>query len=1043
MQRPAFSLYDASAGSGKTYALTREYLRIILTAPRDDAYRNILALTFTNKAVHEMKTRIVDTLSAFAGDAPSGKALGMMQEIATATGMTLSGINAKARRIIRHLTHNYAAFDILTIDKFTHRVIRAFAHDLNLPVTFEVSLDTENLLAEAVDGLIAKAGEDEILTTLLVDFTMEKTDDDKSWDVSREIMETGRLILNENNRNELIHFSDKEIPQFMEIREKLREAARCLDEDCVRTAAEAIAKIEAHGIDPKSFSRGDFPNHLGYISRNELKKTHKKYRDPEDIRVNKGAPDRDLIDGLVPELLEMLAGVYRNHEKRDFYLAFLKNLTPLSLLNTVGRELKKIQQEQNVLSIAEFNKLIHDQIQGQPAPFIYERIGERYRHFFIDEFQDTSEMQWLNLIPLIDNATSAEDMSGERGSLMIVGDPKQSIYRWRGGKVEQFITLGKAYNPFNNKDKAIVSLDTNYRSYSEVIRFNNAFFKFLAEEFADPDYRALYAGRSHQKHTEKVGGYVEVSFIESESEDADKREAYARAILEKIQEAQKNGFGLRDIAILTRKRDQGVAVAQYLTQHGVPIISSETLLVANATEVRFMTNLMRYVRNAADLESKAGFLQYLAVNGTTDMPVHDFIHTGVYKTNECEFQSWLSDFGYDAVFSAIRRKSLYDAATVLIAAFVKPQNRNAYLQFFLDIVLEREAKGQAGIADFIDFWDANAEKFSIPSPEGENAVRIMTIHKSKGLEFPVVIFPFAEEHFASKPKDKLWLDADPDVFGLPRILVDNSKAVEDFGEAAASVYQQKKQEELLDIVNVLYVALTRAEEQLYVISAMNRNQNGDLPQNLSSFFIGYLENCGLFDEAKMTYSLGDATRLSPSAAIVAEPIAIEPIARTLKPEAIKIAQRESLMWGTAQQEAIEYGNVVHEILSGIKVLADVDTAITVALESGLIAGLQEREVRDGLLRVIGHRELAGFFDASATILNEQAIIQSEGATLKPDRIVIKPGNEAWILDYKTGAHNQKYTAQLQGYQDALEKMGYRVTKKALVYIGENINVIHL
>ena len=223
MQKPAFSIYDASAGSGKTYTLVKEYLKIILLSKKPDAYRNILAITFTNKAVHEMKSRVVESLSEFAKENPSSKALQLMQDIQRETGLSLATITEKAKSIIKNLIHNYAAFDISTIDKFTHKVIRAFAHDLNLPITFEVSLDTENLLTEAVDAIIAEAGNDETLTNLLVDFTMEKTDDDKSWDISREIMDTGKLILNENNREEITHFQNKTITEFIEIKNKLTD----------------------------------------------------------------------------------------------------------------------------------------------------------------------------------------------------------------------------------------------------------------------------------------------------------------------------------------------------------------------------------------------------------------------------------------------------------------------------------------------------------------------------------------------------------------------------------------------------------------------------------------------------------------------------------------------------------------------------------------------------------------------------------------------------------------------------------------------------
>jgi len=1202
MQRPSFSIYDASAGSGKTYALVKEYLKIILVAPKNDAYRNILAITFTNKAVHEMKSRIVGNLSEFAKDEPSQKAQDLMRDLAKETELSIIQIKTKSQQIIKHIIHNYAAFDISTIDKFTHKVIRAFAHDLGLPMTFEVTLDTENLLVEAVDAIIAQAGEDETLTKLLIDFTMEKTDDDKSWDVSREILETGRLVLNENNRNEITHFQDKTIAEFVEIKDKLAEACKVLEKENTVFAESALRLIEKNGIDLKSFSRGTFPNHLQSIADGKFNPKNKMFREFEDISINKTAKDTAIIENIIPELLQILGTVYKNFEKRDFYKAFLKNITPLSLLNTVSNELAKIQEEQNVLSISEFNAIIHREIQNQPAPFIYERLGERYRHFFIDEFQDTSEMQWQNLIPLIDNATSSE-IDGEKGTLMIVGDPKQSIYRWRGGKAEQFIELSKDHNPFNNPEKVLEHLDKNYRSYSQIIEFNNEFFQLLSNEFEHEDYKDLYQNHSHQKSNAKTGGYVNISFIpkieetEDDEEALDKTQLYLLATLNTIQKVQKQGFELKDIVILTRKRSHGIAVANYLTEQGIPLLSSETLMIQNATEVRFIIYLLKYLKNSSDLEAKAHFLHFVAEHIQDQLPIHDFIAQGMDKRKEAEFENWLMDFDISLSFQDIRKKSLYESVELIVSKFLLPtsskgggaetrklgymtggnyshlliekaqekrrnptvaektlwselrsqalgskfrqqhliadfivdfvclsrkliievdgeyhfteeqiqldkerttvlnelgykvirfansevltnihnvlnkiqqelilqeqfQNSNllasapspsgrvgegnAYVQYFLDIVLERDVRNQAGISDFLNFWDKNAEKFSIPSPEGKNAVRIMTIHKSKGLEFPVVIMPFADEDYAKSPKSKLWIDTEKDDFGLPKVLVDNSKAVEGFGEAAKSVYVQKSQEELLDNINVLYVALTRAEEQLYVISNMNLDSKGVARKNnMSTFFIDYLDKKGEFEEEKLEYEFGNPAKLSSESDKTEDVQLIQSVSKVLDPKNIKIAQRESVMWGTHQQEAIEYGNVVHEILSLVKTKSDVDLAITKALESGLITVNQKDTVRKSIQEIVNHFELSICFEEGNEVLNEQTIIQKEGKTIKPDRMVLTKDKRVFLLDYKTGTHNPKYQLQLENYQTAIELMGYKVVKKALIYIGQKINVVNL
>jgi ATP-dependent exoDNAse (exonuclease V) beta subunit len=1058
MERPSFAIYDASAGSGKTYALVKEYLKIILTANKNDAYRNILAITFTNKAVHEMKSRIVGSLSEFAKEEPNAKAQDLMQDLAIDTQLSIIQIKTKSQQIIKHIIHNYAAFDISTIDKFTHKVIRAFAHDLGLPMTFEVTLDTENLLIEAVDAIIAQAGEDEILTKLLIDFTMEKTDDDKSWDISREILETGKLVLNENNRNEIVHFHDKSISDFIVVKEKLVEVCKDLEKENGALASELLLLIDKNAIDLKSFSRGTFPNHLQSIADGKFNPKNKMFREFDDIAINKTAKDRALIENIIPDLLKSLLEIYKNFEKRNFYKAFLKNITPLSLLNTVSNELEKIQNEQNVLSITEFNAIIHREIQNQPAPFIYERLGERYRHFFIDEFQDTSEMQWQNLIPLIDNALSGQDDSGQKGTLMIVGDPKQSIYRWRGGKAEQFIELSKDQNPFNNPDKKLEHLDKNYRSYSQVIEFNNDFFQLLSNEFSNADYKDLYENHSRQKINNKVGGYVNISFLpkieEQENEDEevlDKSAQYVLATLNTIQKVIAGGFEYKDIVILTRKRSQGIAIANYLTEQSIPLLSSETLMIQNATEVRLIIHILKYLKNSSDLESKANFLQYLAQNKQDDLPVHDFIAKGMELKEEVAFEKWLENCNIELSFQNIRKKSLYEAVEIIISKFLKTNENidtlplgTAYVQYFLDIVLERDVRNQAGISDFLNYWDKNSEKFSIPSPEGTNAVRIMTIHKSKGLEFPVVIMPFAEEDYSRKPKDKLWLNSEEQDFDMPKVLVDNSSAIEEFGEEASAVYNLKKQEELLDNINVLYVALTRAEEQLYVISQnVKPKKDGEYPSNMASFFIKHLIQQGVYDENQLEYEFGNSAKLSAKEKHIDTTKNIPVVSEILNPKSIKIAQREALMWGTHQLEAIEFGNVVHEILSFVATKRDVELAINKAIENGLITTLQKEDVYNTIIEILNHQDLTEHFAEGNEVLNEKMIIQKEGGTIKPDRIVINKEKEVFLLDYKTGLPNPKYKYQLENYQMAIEKMGYKVVKKALVYIGVDIDVVHL
>jgi ATP-dependent exoDNAse (exonuclease V) beta subunit len=1054
MQKPAFSIYDASAGSGKTYTLVKEYLKIILLSKKQDAYRNILAITFTNKAVHEMKSRVVDSLSEFAKDNPTEKALNLMQVIHSETGISLFDIKEKAKSIIKNLIHNYAAFDISTIDKFTHKVIRAFAHDLNLPITFDVSLDTENLLTEAVDAIIAQAGEDETLTNLLVNFTMEKTDDDKSWDVSREIMETGKLILNENNREEISHFNNKSIAEFVEIKNKLEEYCQNLKSQSIDYSNLALKLIENKGIEFNSFYSSYVPKHFLKLSSGEIVKHigHYKYLDEnEGKRYSSKTPQnqKESIDEIADELFTILKQINEIAEKYLFYEAFLKNITPLSLMNTLSNKLQEIQKEQNILSIAEFNKLINEQIQNQPAPFIYERLGEKYKHFFIDEFQDTSEMQWQNLIPLIDNALSSEDLDETRGSLMIVGDPKQSIYRWRGGKAEQFIELSKDKNPFVNPSKELFPLGINWRSYDQVIDFNNKFFKFLASKFANEDYKDLYEKHSHQEFNDKKGGYVNVSFIPkidkeevSDEDSLDKNDLYLEATLNTIFKVKANGFNYKDIVILTRTKKPGTAIANHLIENGIPIVSSESLLLGASSEVQTCIYILRYLKNSNDLESKANFLYYLANNHQEKLPVHDFISKGMELKNELEFQNWLTEIVVDFSFQNIRKKALYEATEIIISKVIPIEKRNAYVQYFLDLILEHDLKKQSGISDFLSYWENNLEKLSIPSPEGNDAVRIMTIHKSKGLEFPVVIFPFAEQNYSQNLGDKIWIATDEEQIGLPKALVSKNKDVENFGEEASKVYNQKKEEDLLDNINVLYVALTRAEEQLYVISGLvSENSKGELPNNMATFFIEFLGS--EFKEEQLEYEFGSNEKISTTKEAVSNALLIPQLSETLNPKNIKIAQRESIMWNTKQQKAIEFGNIIHEILAFVKTKNDIDLAITKAIENGLIVSSQREEVLATIYEIVNHKELSDYFFEEHKVMNEQTIIQKHGNIVKPDRMSISKDKKVFLLDYKTGQHLPKHKTQLENYQKSIEDMGFKVEKKSLIYIGETIEVLHL
>lgn len=1047
MEKKAFTIYNASAGAGKTHTLVKEYLKILLSySNKDDAYRNVLAITFTNKAVNEMKSRIISCIYAFTLNEIPKKEYQLLEQIVQETTFTEAYIREKSKKILKNIIHNYAGFDISTIDKFTHKVIRSFAFDLNLPFQFEVSLDTEALLQEAVDALIAKAGIDQELTKLLIDFSISKADDDKSWDVTNELMDIGRLLLNENNKHELEAFKNIELETFLKLNNELRSQVTELKKQTVLLGHNALQLLESHSVDLKSFSAGYFPKHLMGIVDGNFNNANKKYYEAEDVKLNKTAKDKEVIESLIPELLTTTKKIYKLFGKIYFYEAFLKNLVPLSLLNSISNEINRIQNEQQILSISQFNSIIYEELKNQPAPFIYERLGEKYRHFFIDEFQDTSELQWQNLVPLIDNSLSGEDDYGKRGSLMIVGDPKQAIYRWRGGKAEQFMELSSGENPFSNPSKETISLDTNYRSYAEVIHFNNGIFKFLASEFDNDAYKNLYENYSHQQVNSKKGGFVNISFLNDallDDEETTKDDLYLNQVLLTIEQVLNQGFNLGDIVVLTRKSKDGVKIANHLTKNGIRILSSETLLINNATEVQLLLNLLRFLKNNEDKKAKALILYYVGRYINNNLPVHDVIYKGIEIDSELYFENYLKNFNVNINFKNLRKNSLYVAVEMLINAFIPAKKTEAYVQYFLDLVLERTVKKQSTISDFLNYWEQNYHKLSIPSPENENAVRLMTVHKSKGLEFPVVIYPFADEDF-SKSRDKIWVDLeDQEQFTIPKALVDLKNDVKMYGETAQRLYNHKKQEELLDNLNVLYVALTRAEEQLYIISNFKRSKTGALPNTLASFFVKYLENERVFADDLFSYDFGKAIKVSEdNTKHLQKPIVIESVTEPIKSSVIKIAKREALMWDTKQQKAIEKGNLIHELLSEIISLNDIKKVVMNAISKGIISLNEEKEITDKIHQIVTHKDLDTFFNKEYTIYNERPILNKAFQNIKPDRVAIN-GNKAYIIDYKTGDEQGKYIEQINNYALAIEEMGYQIVKKVLLYIQDDLKIIHL
>lgn len=1033
MQNSTYHIYNASAGSGKTYTLAKAYLKIILSKKTAANYREILALTFTNKAVNEMKDRIISSLYEFGNVLDLKKAPPMFLDISKELNIDSTTLQQRAKISLKEILHNYAFFDISTIDKFTHRLIRTFAKDLKLPQNFEVILDTNLVLSEAVDRLVNKAGSDSELTKVLIAFALEKANEDKSWDITRDIFEMGNeLLFKEKYENALETLAQKKLSDFNGLKKLLKEHIANTELFIIEVSKITLQFIYTSGYSDKDFPRETLPNHFKKISAGEFiplklyaNKLEENLSENKIVLSKSPTPDASVCSEILSGYLKIKEAVYRRAMLKNAY----KNVVPLTVLNALQKEVKNLELERDEIPLATFNSIISKEIKNQPVPFIYERLGEKYRHYFIDEFQDTSELQWNNLIPLIGNALESEDEKGSKGSLLIVGDAKQAIYRWRGGKAEQFLDLvQQEKNPFVLQPD-IENLPANYRSYDEVIKFNNDFFTAISPSINNAVYKQLFEEGNKQTYNNKKGGFVQLTFIEEEHKN--ENELYCNEVLKAIHVVLDKNHPLKDICILVRDKKNGVLLADFLSQNNIPIISSETLLLKSNAKVNFLIALLKYSTNSEDLDTAYTILYFLNKNPEN---LHTYIYLNLHQL-ETHLQQ---KFGFS--IEKLRQSSVYDGFEQAIKVFNLIEDSDAYLTYLLDEVLDVEYKQGTSASLFLEYWEKKKEKLSISAPLALNAVQIMTVHKSKGLEFPIVIFPFANSHIYKDIKPKMWLPVnEKDFDGFSELLINKNKEVVNYSDYAAAIYEDEQQKLELDAFNVLYVALTRAVKNLFIISKKEIDSKSKKPKTdyYSGLFINYLTNIGIWEDQKQNYTFGSLDMNTKIDISENEQYPIHYQHSYKERSSFKILTKSGMLWDTTAEAAIIKGNTIHHILSLIDTTDDINSCFEKLVQIGSLQKNEVPSLKSKVLAIIQHPKLKEFYAEDKDIKNEVDIITKNGIILRPDRIVFD-GKHATIIDYKTGKRNIAYKDQIESYAAALEEMNYQIKNKIIVYIANEI-----
>ena len=1012
-------ILKASAGSGKTYNLAREYIRLLLTKKDPQAYRHILAVTFTNKATDEMKRRILDELfilSTKPSESP------YYQDFVPAVFPTAEALQKRASGQLGGILHDYSSFAVSTIDKFFQQTLRAFSREIGQFASYQVELDKAALVEESVDRILDGLTENDrgllgwltenVKTGLENGSRFNLEPPLKEMAVNLKSTDYAEAVLRHNIDEDAAYAKD----HLKEIQKGCAALADAFVKD-VRDAAQAVLDVlQEHGVDPADSNRGFLKALYGFRDLGP--------RDPVGMPTDSfldKAPDsskwfarskdqfRVELEGSLEGPLVAFCGLFGDRY-RQYRTACLIGGQAYTL--GIAAELRKafdeVQKEKNVLSIDDSNTILKGIIDGSDAPFVYEKLGVRFEDFLLDEFQDTSTIQWENFRPLLTNS-----VAGGFDNL-VVGDVKQSIYRWRGSDWHLLDSLVRA--DFRLGPEAEKVLDGNYRTCQAIVHFNNAFFPYAAEQLdgllGGDDIRRIYHDVSQQvRFKDPAEGSVDVRFVENYDAEMDE-------IVASVRNVQEAGGEYGDIAILVRGNQEGAEIAARLVSEGIPVVSDDSLFVKSSVSVRRLVSQLSLV-DVPDTEDHASVAGYLARSMGIRIPEHYHSLT-------------------DLAESLLRDLRKADPATF--------EAEVPYIQSFMDHLLDWSAAHGNDLSAFLREWvDADPK---IASPETGSSVRVMTVHKSKGLEFPYVIFPFAENVTLYKGSS-YWCR--PDVKDTPlEPFVDGVYHVELSGASESTLfaedYHHERQMQFVDNINVFYVALTRAKYGLKIIAkvpprtVLDPVQNGGSAdwKNLSQVLYGFVRTLD-YRTGKL-YDFGALKRVAGPA--VPLPTGYPSFAAGDRGR-LKFSRDAADYFGPDGLVGPDASNrlrglVLHDILASVTVPGDLPRAVDRAIASGeLPLGDRERTLAFLEAEIASVAARGWFADTGIEVLNEVPLLGADGAEIRPDRVVLRSDGSATIIDYKFGQPEKKYLDQVRGYMDLYCALGHSPVTGTLWYIRED------
>jgi ATP-dependent exoDNAse (exonuclease V) beta subunit len=1049
MSTGTLTIYNASAGSGKTHALTGIYLSSLFH--HRFSYRKILAVTFTNKATAEMKSRILENLHRLA----TGKSCDYIKTLKEETGNTEDWIRDEAGKILNSILHDFSRFNISTIDSFFQKIIRAFAREAGLHTGFSIELDHDILLTSAVNDLIESAVKDKQLKSWLISYAESNIEEEKSWNLRGGIVNLAQELFKENFRilseGEMERLSDKEF--LSSYIKKLNSLISSFEQHLTGYGTKALLIFSQYGLSDDMFFKksSGIPKYINQLSQGIIAEPGSAVREIMSAppRWSTGAMHPQLATAVQNGLEEVLTASIAYYDSNIISYktarAIKSNIYALGILADILRNIHDLTTTGNTFLLSDAGQLLRLIIKGDQTPFIYEKVGNVFGNFMIDEFQDTSLIQWHNFKPLIENSMA------EGSDNLVVGDVKQSIYRWRNS---DWTILGSMLDSKPGDERTrIMKLGTNWRSSHEVIEFNNELFTILPtlldQKLSDlglsDSFAGLYSEAVQNNPGKRSGGYVRIEFIENGDETA-----WQNRVLEKlpplIESLQDKGYKPSDIGIIVREGKEGSMVLRSLidysnncdaekkAKYNYNIVSNDSLLLSASPAINFIIAVITSISEPDDLISRAAISRfYMLATGNED--------NGIIPDCDCDK---IMPENYLEKISSLREIPLFEAVEQIIDFFGlgKYSWNVAYLNTFQDHVLGFMSNGNPDIKSFLEWWEASGSGKSVVLPDQQDAMRILTIHKSKGLEFNAVIVPFLSWGLDHSPFKQPLLWVKPTVPPFDELGIVPVKCNKDLGETIfASYFRNEKFSAHLDNLNLLYVALTRAKDVLYGFSVNNPKGNNTIAGILKNAFTCSSEDSALhrfYDTERNLFEKGQIPEKKKDEQRYYD-ITASLYNVCTKTDSLRLKLHGENYFSSSEasvRQKINYGKLMHEVFEGIDTVSDINTAVRKLVLEGKLPEEDALSMEQKINNLVAEPLISEWFSPENMVLKETGILLKTGNIRRPDRVIFRDG-KATIIDFKFGSENKNHIEQVSLYRNLLKDMGYTNTDAFLWYVDKN------